>query len=149
PGKAGFSNNRGIWTLGLFWALLACLTMLLVDARGDDDWPMALVGLAFSLAFAVASLIMFTLALHQPSFGKKLGVGFGALMFFWPVPMGLLMIAEVTSWAAILLIALYLLLLVVSYILLPAPTLLGRRLLDGLEGYRDYLQLAERDVLAL
>ena len=36
-----------------------------------------------------------------------------------------------------------------SYYLMPAPTLEGRRLLDALEGYRDYLQLAESDVLAL
>jgi uncharacterized membrane protein len=43
----------------------------------------------------------------------------------------------------------YVLVVMLFYHLLPAPSVQGRRLLDGLEGYRDSLQLAESDVLAL
>ena len=59
------------------------------------------------------------------------------------------MLAEASAWPALLLLCAYVLLVLLFFYLLPAPTLLGRQLLDGLEGYRDYLQLAESDALAL
>jgi uncharacterized membrane protein len=46
------------------------------------------------------------------------------------------------------LVAAYALLVLGSYWWLEAPTLLGRRLLDGLAGYREYLQLTESDTQA-
>lgn len=147
-GKAWFSNNRGIWALGLLWALLGSAVMLVMGSHGDD-FATGMAGLVFGLGFGVPTLIMFNLARRQPSLGKKLPLFFAALMFAWPVPVGLLMIAEAASLPVLLLIVLYAALVVVFYYLMPAPTLEGRRLLDALEGYRDYLQLAESDVLAL
>lgn len=147
-GKAWFSNNRGIWALGMLWALLGSAVMLVMGSHGDD-FATGMAGLVFGLGFGVPTLIMFNLARRQPSLGKKLPLFFVALMFAWPVPVGLLMIAEAASLPALLLIVLYAALVVVFYYLMPAPTLEGRRLLDALEGYRDYLQLAESDVLAL
>lgn len=147
-GKAWFSNNRGIWALGLLWALLGSAVMLVMGSHGDD-FATGMAGLVFGLGFGVPTLIMFNLARRQPSSGKKIPLFFAALMFAWPVPVGLLMIAEAASLPALLLIVLYAALVVIFYYLMPAPTLEGRRLLDALEGYRNYLQLAEQDALAL
>lgn len=148
-GKAWFANNRGVWVWGLLWAALACVATVLLSGQGGEDWAAGLAGLVFSLGFGVPTLIVFSMARHQPSFGKQMGLYLVALMFGWPVPVGLMMIAAAVSVPALLLIVAYTVLVVVFYYLLPAPTLKGRRLLDALEGYRDYLQLAERDALAL
>ncbi|CAM3889141.1 DUF2207 domain-containing protein [Ectopseudomonas alcaliphila] len=147
-GKAWFANNRGIWALGVLWAVLGCALMLVMSTHGDD-FAIGLAGLVFGLGFGVPALIMFNLAWRQPSFGKKLPLILAALMFGWPMPVGLLMIADVAPLPTLLLVILYAVLVTVFYYLMPAPSLEGRRLLDALEGYRDYLQLAERDVLAL
>ena len=148
-GKAWFANNRGVWAWGLMWAALACVAIVLLSGQGGDDWAAGLAGLVFSLGFGVPTLIVFSMARHQPSFGKQMGLYLVALMFGWPVPVGLMMIATAVTVPALLLVVAYTLLVLVFYYLLPAPTLEGRRLLDALEGYRDYLQLAERDALAL
>jgi uncharacterized membrane protein len=70
-------------------------------------------------------------------------------MFVWPVPIGLWMLSDAASVPALLLLCVYVLVVVLFYYLLPAPSIEGRRLLDQLEGYREYLQLAESDALAL
>lgn len=148
-GSAWFSNNRGIWTWGLIWALVGCLVTLLVDARSEDDVATSLAGMVFSVGFGVPAFFVLYLAKHQPSWGKGILLGFFGLLFALPVPIGLLMLAEASAWPALVLLCAYVLLVLLFFYLLPAPTLLGRQLLDGLEGYRDYLQLAESDALAL
>lgn len=148
-GKAWFSNNRGIWTWGLVWALVACLVMVLTGARSEDDVAVGLAGVVFTLGFGVPSLFVLYMAWHQPSLGKQIGLGLAGLMFVWPVPVGLWMLSDAASVPALLLLCVYVLVVVLFYYLLPAPSIEGRRLLDQLEGYRDYLQLAESDALAL
>jgi uncharacterized membrane protein YgcG len=148
-GKAWFSNNRGIWAWGLVWALVACLVMVFAGAQGEDDIATGLAGVMFTLGFGVPSLFVLYMAWHQPSWGKRIGLGLAGLMFVWPVPFGLWMLSDAASVPALLLLCVYVLVVVLFYYLLPAPSIEGRRLLDQLEGYRDYLQLAESDALAL
>jgi uncharacterized membrane protein YgcG len=148
-GKAWFSNNRGIWTWGLVWAIVGCLVMVFAGAQGEDDVATGLAGVLFSVGFGVPSLFVLYMAWHQPSWGKKIGLGLAGLMFVWPVPIGLWMLSDSASVPALLLLCVYVLVVVLFYYLLPAPSIEGRRLLDQLEGYREYLQLAESDALAL
>ena len=148
-GKAWFSNNRGIWAWGLVWALVACLLMVFAGAQGEDDIATGLAGVMFTLGFGVPSLFVLYMAWHQPSWGKRIGLSLAGLMFVWPVPIGLWMLSDAASVPALLLLCVYVLVVVLFYYLLPAPSIEGRRLLDQLEGYRDYLQLAESDALAL
>lgn len=148
-GKPWFSHNRGIWSWGLAWAIGASLLMVFVGAQGEEEWGLGIAGLVFGLGFGVPSGVLLSIAWQQPSWAKKLGMGLAGLMFVWPVPVGLWMLSEVASLPVIGLLGLYLLLVLLFYHLLPAPSLEGRRLLDALEGYRDYLQLAESDSLAL
>ncbi|MGP0170440.1 DUF2207 domain-containing protein [Pseudomonas sp. NCHU5208] len=148
-GKAWFANNRGIWVWGLVWAVLSCVVSVILSGQDGDHRAAGLAGLAFSLGFGVPTLIVLGMARQQPSFGKRMGRYLMVLMFGWPMLAGLIMVATAVSLPVLLLIVVYMVLVVVFYYLLPAPTLKGRRLLDALEGYRDYLQLAERDALAL
>jgi hypothetical protein len=148
-GKAWFSNNRGTWAWGLVWALIACLLMVFAGAQGEDDIATGLAGVMFTLGFGVPSLFVLYMAWHEPAWGKQIGLGLAGLMFVWPVPIGLWMLSDAASVPALLLLCVYVLVVVLFYYLLPSPSVEGRRLLDGLEGYREYLQLAESDALAL
>lgn len=147
-GKAWFSTNRGLWAWGLVWAVAACLLMIFSGTQSEDDVAAGVAGLVFSLGFGVPSMFVLYMAWHESSFGKQIGLGLVGLMFVWPVPIGLWMLSDAASLPALLLLCLYVLVVVLFYYLLPAPSVEGRRLLDQLEGYRDYLQLAESDVLA-
>ena len=148
-GKAWFSNNRGIWAWGLVWAVVACLVLVFAGAQGEDEWGVGLGGVIFTLGFGVPSLFVLRMAWQQPTRGRRIGLSLAALLFVWPVPVGLWMLSEAASVPALLLLCVYVLVVVLFYYLLPAPSVEGRRLLDQLEGYRDYLQLAESDALAL
>ncbi|MGB4072481.1 DUF2207 domain-containing protein [Pseudomonas sp.] len=148
-GKAWFSTNRGIWAWGLAWAVSACLLMVFAGAQGEDDVATGFAGVLFTLGFGVPSLFVLYMAWHEPGWGKRIGLALVGLMFVWPVPVGLWMLSDAASVPALLLLCVYVLVVAVFYYLLPAPSVEGRRLLDGLEGYRDYLQLAESDALAL
>lgn len=148
-GKQWFSNNRGLWGRGLAWAIGASLLMVCAGVQGEEEWGLGIAGLVFALGFGVPAGVVLNMAWHQPSWGKQMGLGLLGLMFIWPAPVGLWMLSEVASLPVIGLLGLYLALVLLFYRLLPAPTLEGRRLLDGLEGYRNYLQLAESDSLAL
>lgn len=148
-GKAWFSNNRGIWIWGLVWAVVACLLMVFAGAQGEDEVATGLAGVVFTLGYGVPSLWVLYMAWHEPAWGKQMGLGLVGLMFVWPVPIGLWMLSEAASVPALLLLCGYVLVVVLFYYLLPAPSVAGRRLLDQLEGYCEYLQLAESDALAL
>ncbi len=148
-GKAWFSNNRGLWTFGLLWAIAASLLMVFIGAQSEEDTANGIAGLVFSLGFGVPALWILYMAWQQPARGKRLSMGIAGIMFVWPAPVGLWLLLGAASVPTLLLLCLNTLLVTVFFYLLPAPSISGRRLLDGLEGYREYLQLAESDALAL
>ena len=147
-GKQWFSRNYGRWTLGLLWALLGCGLMLFFSLHSGDEMGQAFAGLLFALAFGGPALGMLVMAWRQPSWKSRLFMSLAGLMFLWPAPVGLWLLTEVVNTWVLLLLAAYVLLVLLFFFLLPAPTQEGRRLLDQLEGYRNYLQLAEGDSLA-
>jgi uncharacterized membrane protein YgcG len=144
-GQQWFSNNRGRWALGLVAAVVASGLTLLLDLHGEPQCAQALAGLIFSWAFALPSAYLLGTAWRQTNWL----LGLLALLFVWPVPIGVWMLGSAAAPAILGLLGGYALLVLLAYFLLPAMTPQGRGLLDALEGYRDYLQLAERDVLAL
>jgi len=147
-GKQWFTHNYGLWGLGLFWALLACGLMLFFSLHSADDMGQAFAGLLFALAFGIPALGILLFACRRGPWKTRLFAALGGLMFIWPAPVGLWLLSEVVSHWVLWLIAAYAALVLLFFYLLPAPTLAGRRLLDQLEGYRNYLQLAEGDSLA-
>ncbi|MDX1484490.1 MAG: DUF2207 domain-containing protein [Alphaproteobacteria bacterium] len=72
-----------------------------------------------------------------------------ALPFFGGEIMGLMFYAEVTSLEAMAVLLVILAVNFLFYHLLKAPTLLGRRMMDQLEGFADYLSVAEKDRMNL
>ena len=63
--------------------------------------------------------------------------------------MGLGLFAEATSFGTVVVAGLLVLLNLVFYHLLKAPTRLGRRAMDAIEGFREYLSVAEQDRMNL
>ncbi len=71
------------------------------------------------------------------------------LLFSTGLFLGLGMYAEATSIGAVVVVGLLLLLNLIFYHLLKAPTRLGRRAMDEIEGFKEYLSVAEQDRMNL
>ncbi|MGY4532925.1 putative membrane protein YgcG [Pseudomonas sp. TE3786] len=140
-----FSKNRKPWYLGMLGALLAFGAMGLL---GDPVMLFALFPIIF--VAVGAGLMMFgwrTITGNQRSF-----VGIVPILFGLPFALGGLgtavaMLNNTSPYVA----GCVLLIVLMIWLFrgwLEAPSVEGRATLDGLEGYRDYLQLAESDSLA-
>lgn len=142
-GRQWHAGNRRAWFWGLILALPGILLSVLPGMQGEDRWVGGLFGLIFGAAFGVPALLGLVSAIRQRSIGQVLP----ALLFGVPAVVGLGLLAYFGSLPMLLLVLAYLLLLVAFYGWLEAPSVKGQELLDALAGYRDYLQLAESDVL--
>lgn len=147
-GRQWFARNRRPWVLGLGLALLGCLLAVLPGLEGEDQWGLAIAGLVFALGFGVPTWLVANMGLHSSSWGKRLALWLVAFLFVWPALVGIWMLVHVTALPVALLLAAYVLLVAVFYRWLEAPSVKGQQLLDAAAGYRDYLQLAESEVLA-
>lgn len=131
-----FSNHTGSWLLGAFFALMTGIA-LLVTSTGDSEaantavWAM-LLGVLLGAG-------MFYCLTHE-MIGSAL-----LLMLFVLISLGLA--AGLVGGAAVLQCVALFVIVAVARKLMRSPSIAGRRLLDELEGYRNYLSLAERDVL--
>ena len=147
-GNLWHATNRGAWATGLALAVPGMLVAALAGLEGDEQWALGIGGLLFSFGFGIPFAIMLVMAARQSTWGKRIGMGLVALMFGWPVPIGLGMLYSATSLPVLLLFIAFLVQLVLFYRWLEAPSVKGQALLDAAAGYRDYLQLAESEVLA-
>ena len=146
-GQAWHSTHRRQWWLGLLWALGACLLSVSLGLP-DQQWGVAITGLVFSLGLGVPAFVALAAARHEPNWLRALALGALGGLLSCGVPVGLWMLSVAVSTPVLVLVAAYALLVLASYWWLEAPSVLGRRLLDGLAGYREYLQLAESEALA-
>lgn len=147
-GALWHANNRGAWATGLAIAVPGLLLAVLTGLEGEEQWGLAIAGMVFSLGFGIPSAVVLTLAIRESGYGKRIGLAVVALLFGFPVPIGLWMLLSACSLPVMLLVIGYLLLVGLFYRLLEAPSVKGQQLLDAAAGYRDYLQLAESEVLA-
>ncbi|MDA0952222.1 MAG: DUF2207 domain-containing protein [Proteobacteria bacterium] len=151
-------DNRGFWIGGCLLAAASAVVGLLVDAGSLDAIAFIVFFGIFGLAFGAAFLMLLRTAfdpLLAVLRGKwsKLPAALAALvfagMFFVPV---LFVGSEIFLVASLPLCVLVLALILVTALflrLMKAPTLAGRKVLDHIEGYRDYLSLAESDRLGM
>jgi uncharacterized membrane protein YgcG len=146
-GRLWHARNRGAWAVGLALGLPGILIVLFAGVVSDDQLGQVIGGLTFSLGLGMPAAVFLSLTLRQPGWGKRLWLGLIALAFCLPTLFGLWLLWDAVPLPAALLAMGYLLLLVPFYHWLEAPTVKGQQLLDALAGYRDYLQLAESDVL--
>ncbi|WP_043311994.1 DUF2207 domain-containing protein [Pseudomonas sp. ML96] len=146
-GRLWHANNRSAWATGLAIAVPGLLLSVLTGLQGEEQWGLAIGGLMFSLGFGVPTAVVLGLALRESGYGKRLVLWLVALMFGFPVPIGLWMLLYACSLPVMLLVIAYLLVVALFYRWLEAPSAKGQELLDAAAGYRDYLQLAEGEVL--
>ncbi|GIZ10763.1 DUF2207 domain-containing protein [Pseudomonas sp. NCCP-436] len=147
-GMVWFSNNRGLWSLGLLLAVAGCTAMLLLDSHGDEEMEWV-AGLALIFGFGLPALLLLGQLRHEVGLWRRIRRGGLALLLTAPALLGVLLLGQSLALPMLILLMLHGAVVVLFYYLMPAPTVQGRRLLDALEGYYNYLQLAERDVLAL
>lgn len=144
-GDSLFSKNRKPWYLGIVGALLA------FGAIGVLNDPIILFAL-FPLIFIAVGFGMIKLGWDNLMSSPPNWVGLVLIFFGLPFALGGVGTAVAMLWSTSLYVPICLFLLLAQIILfrrwLEAPTVEGRQVLDALEGYRDYLQLAESDVLA-
>jgi len=148
--KANFNTN-GLYLLpGIVLSLLTLVGMVLLAPN-----PGGAAGI--SLWLTIWSLGCYFLAIMvgkawRASRGTisgmgALGITLFALPFFLGEILGLYMLSEfVTFWAGIMILIIVLLMPLFAF-LLKAPTQGGRRLMDKIEGFKQYLSVAEQERL--
>ena len=153
--KTHFVTNRRHWAVGIV-VLLG--TVVAVGAVSDS--PSLVFFLSTWLGFWSIGVILLGLMVGTAwrqtfagpnraasAFGALVGSGF-ALPFFAGEGVAAWQLAQATSPLAMGILVAMAFLLLVFYHLLKAPTLLGRKVLDKLEGFRMYLSVAEEERLA-
>jgi len=131
-----FNNHIGEWLCGAFLALSAGIALLLTstsDAKAAQDalWLVLIAvvlaaGMLYFMSSSIGGAVVILMLLVLITLGIAAGLVGGAVVLQCVALFAIVAIARKP---------------------LRAPTIAGRRLLDELEGYRDYLSLAEKDVL--
>jgi uncharacterized membrane protein YgcG len=151
--KEYFLTNRLYFILGLVLTLILLITSLLAQPQKSDiaaalfmtvwltGWSVGVLALttnAYRLwrnAYSTASVFA---ALFHTAF---------AIPFIGGEVMGITMFAGIASWSMVIVLILAVIINGLFYELLKAPTLAGRKLLDKIEGFRRYIDIAERHEL--
>src|SRR5690606_22857334 len=152
-GHAYFRGNRGFWAIGLLLAVTAIASSLLLDAGSEADAGTVGVLARFAAAFGCVGCAALAIARsrlqgsgRRPWRAIALLLAGGSLALL-PAAGTLVLIADFVAPAALVPLVLTVPATVAYWHLLAAPTRLGRRTLDAIEGYRLYLSVAEADRL--
>ncbi|MCG8545294.1 MAG: DUF2207 domain-containing protein, partial [Alphaproteobacteria bacterium] len=153
--KVYFVRNRNAFFMGLGISLLP---LLLLIATADQPAAAAFVTVWLAI-WSVAVYFLFLkvwrgwrTALAGGSVAGSAGALFMTLFslpFFGGEIMGLAFYAEAVSVGGAVVLLLVQLVNLIFYHLLKAPTLLGRKAMDQIEGFADYLSIAEKDRMNL
>ncbi len=151
-------DHRAFWWGGCLLALTSAVTGLVVDAGTAEAIVLVLFFGIFGLAFGAASFVLLRAAMIPATAvlrGKfsKLPQAIAALAFAGIFCTPVLFVGAQIFYATSLpLFVIVIALIAVTALflhLMKAPTLAGRKLLDHIEGYRNYLRLAESDRLKM
>ena len=154
--KVYFRHNMDLWFLGLLLAAAAIVGGLLIQAGTLEPLPFIGLGGLFGIVFTIPVIligrqILSHVADHLRG-DSRLGLG-DAIMALFMIPFmapgagALYFTYDVFGPPLALLVVLHLANLTAFWVLLKAPTRLGRDMLDGIEGYLLYLTVAEKDRL--
>lgn len=148
--KTYFITNSGYFVFGLILSFIILIASILLHVKGDSLAPVLFMMVWLSIwSLAVISLI--TNAWHAwkransiTGFASALGAtAFAAVFTFFEI-MAIFMLAQISSWSIPILIIVTALINALFYQLLKAPTLAGRELLDKIEGFKRYIDVAEK-----
>ena len=152
--KQYFLRNGAYWAPGI---LIALVTVLGVTLLGPQPQEAIFLGVWLTIwTFAVMALLMSAGAAWRSTFGpggrliNLPGAIFSslfALPFLAGEVVAIFMLGRTTSPLAALCLVAIAILLWLFYTLMKAPTLLGRKVMDHLDGLRMYMAVAEKDRL--
>ncbi len=146
--KTHFLRNLKWWIPGLLLSLLGTLLMVLLTGKSDGALFLLLWLSIWTIGTSAMVSRCYTLW-RSGSWGVALGTTLFALPFagFWVGgAVGFFLMAGPWAGAAFLFTGLT---NVLFYHLIKAPTHLGRKVMDHIEGFRHYLSVAEEDRLNL
>ncbi len=153
--KVYFKHNRGWFLPGLLLTVLTLIVSLMLVPEGTDKGAAIFLSIWLSFwSLGVGALLLMVYSAWREIEGigsllKALFVTAFAAPFLAGEGFGMHQLAQLTSWGLVMSLIAAVLLNLVFYQLLKAPTLAGRRLLDRIEGFRLYLDVAEKDDLKL
>ncbi len=150
-----FNTNSGWMLPGLLITILMLVVIIMRMPRGEPQMVVIFmtVWLSFwsmgTFALLISAINAWRAAWHNGFAGLVSAIGMTAfsIPFVGGLGVGIWMLAENSSISTVVLLLVALAINFLFYILLRAPTRAGRRLLDNIAGFRDYLQVAERDEL--
>jgi len=148
-----FLTNRKFFFIGIAISILILLISI-IGGSGEQVfiliwisfWSMGVAALLFAVFNAWKGVI-------KKGRGKVTALGGAIFLTLFSIPfvigelVGFYFLSEVSSPLMILVIAIIALLNIIFYNLLKAPTLLGRKIMDKIDGFRMYLGVAEKDRL--
>ncbi|MBE0570618.1 MAG: DUF2207 domain-containing protein, partial [Ignavibacteriaceae bacterium] len=148
-----FLTNKKYFFIGL---AISILILLISIIGGSGEQVFILIWISFwsigvaALMFAVFNAWKGSLSKGR---GKVTALGGAIFLTLFSIPfvigeiVGFYFLAEVSSPLMIFVIAIIALVNIVFYNLLKAPTLLGRKIMDKIDGFKMYLGVAEKDRL--
>lgn len=151
--KNYFYTNRKYFFIGI---ALSILIFILSIGRGSEEQIFILVWISiWSIGVTVLLLAVFKAwkGVLSKGRGKVTAIGSAIFITLFATPfvigqiVGFYFLSEVSSPLMILVIAIVALVNIVFYNLLKAPTLLGREIMDKIDGFKMYLGVAEKDRL--
>lgn len=149
--KNYFITNRKYFFIGLALSLLILVTAI-IGGSGEQVFILIWISI-WSIGVSALLFAVFKAwkgALNKGR-GKVTALGSALFITLFSIPfiigelVGFYFLAEVSSPLMILVIALVALVNIIFYNLLKAPTLLGRKIMDKIEGFKMYLSVAEKD----
>lgn len=151
--KQYFYTNRKYFFIGLAISFIILLTSIL---GGSGEQIFILVWITF-WSIGVSALIFSVFnawkGVSNKRRGKTTAIGSALFLTAFSIPFilgeiaGFYFLSQVSSPLMIIVIALIALVNIIFYHLLKAPTLLGRKIMDKIDGFKMYLETAEKDRL--
>ena len=151
--KTYFLTNRKYFFSGI---ILSIVILLVSNMQGSEEQIFSLIWVSFwSIGVAVLLFSVFRAwkgALNKGR-GKVTALGGAIFITMFSIPfvigeiVGLYFLSAAGSPLMIIIVAIIVVINLIFYHLLKAPTLLGRKLMDKIEGFKMYLGIAEQDLL--
>ena len=151
--KTYFLTNRKFFIIGI---ILSILIIILSNLQGSEDQIFLLIWVSF-WSIGVTALLFSVFKAWKGALnkgrGKVTATGGAIFITVFAIPFviaeiaGLYFFSSSGSPVMVIIIGIVALLNIVFYHLLKAPTLLGRKLMDKIEGFKMYLGVAEKDRL--
>jgi uncharacterized membrane protein YgcG len=149
--KSYFFTNRKFFFIGLGISLLI-LVLSILGGSGEQVfiliWISIWTGGVTALMFAVYRAWKGALSKSRgkvTAFGGAIFITLFSIPFIGGEILGFFFLSQVSSPLMIIVIALVGLVNLLFYHLLKAPTLLGRKIMDQIDGFKMYLGVAEKD----